>query len=59
MGSLPTDQIPIRGMAIGVLVLLSGTITATLVEDPILPALVAATVLLLFLLIENRYDSEE
>ncbi|MEF8786973.1 MAG: hypothetical protein V5A45_13640 [Haloarculaceae archaeon] len=59
MVALPTDRIPIRGMAIGALILLSGTITATLVKDPILPALVAATVLLIFLLVENRYESEE
>jgi hypothetical protein len=59
MVALPTDRIPIRGMAIGVLILLSGTITAMLVEDPILPALVAATVLLVYLLVEDRRDSEE
>ena len=59
MTSLPTDRIPIRGMAIGGLILLSGTVTAALVENPILPALVAATVLLIFLLVENRYESEE
>ncbi|WP_340098811.1 hypothetical protein [Salinibaculum salinum] len=59
MVSLPLDQIPVRGMVIGLVVLLSGTVTATITEDNGLAALVAAVVLLIFLLLDERYSGDE
>jgi len=59
MVALPTDQIPVRGIVIGIVVLLSGTVTATLTNDNGLAALVAAIALLIFLLLDERYSDEE
>ncbi|WP_302082209.1 hypothetical protein [Salinibaculum rarum] len=59
MVSLSLDRLPLRGMVIGILVLGSGTVTAALTQDPILPALVAAIVLLVLLVVDGRSESEE
>lgn len=54
MVDFDTDGIPLRGIGIGVAVLVAGTLTATVAEDPMLPALVAAVVLLVSLLLDDR-----
>ena len=59
MVSLPLDQIPVRGIVIGLVVLLSGTITVTITGDNGLAALVAAVALLIFLLLDERYSGDE
>jgi hypothetical protein len=51
--------IPWRGILIGGATLLAGTITAVLVESDLLPALVAAIVLLILLAIDDRQRAEE
>ncbi|MFC7132255.1 MULTISPECIES: hypothetical protein [Salinibaculum] len=53
------QQIPWRGIVIGGLVLLAGTITAAVVESDILPALVAAVVLLVLLAIDDQLQESE
>ena len=59
MVSLPTDRIPVRGIVIGLVVLLAGTATAMVAQDNGLAALVAAVVLLVSLLLDERYSGEE
>ena len=58
MAGLLTDRIPLRGIGIGLVVLLSGTVTATLTEDNGLAALVAAVALLGFLVLDERYSDD-
>jgi dipeptide/tripeptide permease len=61
MVALPVDWGSVRGIVIGGLVLLAGTVTVTLSNDNGLAALVAAVVLLILLLLDDRYtpDNEE
>jgi hypothetical protein len=59
MVSLPVDWGSVRGIVIGGLVLLAGTVTATLADDNGLAALVAAVVLLVLLLFEERFGTAE
>ena len=59
MVALPTDRIPVRGIVIGLVVLLSGTVTATVTQDNGLAALVAAIALLVFLLLDEKYSGDE
>ena len=57
MVALP--PIPWRGIVIGGLTLLAGTVTAVLVESDLLPALAAAVVLLILLAIDDRQRASQ
>ena len=59
MVTLPVDWGSVRGIVIGALVLLAGTVTATLADDNGLAALTAAVVLLILLLLEDRFSSDQ
>ena len=59
MVALPVDWGSVRGIVIGGLVLLAGTVTATLADDNGLAALVAAVVLLALLLFEERFGTDD
>jgi hypothetical protein len=52
-------SIPWRGIVIGGATLLAGTITAILVESDLLPALVAAIVLLVLLALDDRQQASK
>jgi hypothetical protein len=52
-------RLPLRGVAIGGGTLLAGTVTSMLVDDPLLPALVAAIVLAVLLSVDDRTRADE
>jgi len=53
------NRLPLRGMGIGGATLLAGTLTALVVQDGILPALVAAIVLAALLYVDDRTRADE
>ncbi len=53
------DRLPLRGIVIGGVTLLAGTLTAQFAADPLLAALVAAGVLAVLLFVDDRTRTDE